>query len=117
MALPRPKVPICERPSVQTDGERKPALRSTFVGACVCWLSLMNDQLMTPEMASNPQKRNAPRQPNLAYKRGVTNKPSPEPICTEPPYRPCASDECLPMLAATPAPATNAPPAPKPTMA
>src|SRR5947209_5319203 len=71
---------------------------------------------MTDEIPIKPQMRKDPRQPKSVSSRGVTSSPSPEPIWTEPPYMPCPSDECLPRLEATPAPATKDAPEPRPTM-
>src|SRR5579883_903112 len=115
MALPRPNVPRCESPNVQTDGERTAALRSTCVGLCPSCPSLIKSQRTMVMVLSRPQKRKEPRQPKSDSKNGVTSNPMPEPTCVAPPYNPCPREACLPSPAATPAPATNAPPEPSPT--
>src|SRR5256886_17584629 len=103
---------MCESPNVHTEGERTPAPRVMFLVSGFTCPSRTKSQVMIDKIPRMPQMRKEPRQPEIDRRYGVTKSPIAEPICTDPPYRPCPSDECLPRLAATPAPATK--PAPEP---
>src|SRR5436309_15337221 len=107
---------MCESPSVHTEGERTPALRVMFLVCGFSCPSRTKSQVIIDKIANRPQKRKEPRQPKRDRRYGVTRSPIAEPTWTDPPYSPCPSDECLPRLDATPAPATKAAPEPRPTM-